>query len=230
MKVLANRQKRFPSELFAQETKSSMIRIWFKRIFGVLAFLIGLALLGWFIYNQIWPTDEFKRGFRSVFQLAAPIACLLVGWSWMRYQGKGIEEVTPPDLKCPELDESVMKARETLSEFITEVEAGKDGCFIKFPFTTTNGHIEHVWSYVHFHRNSFFNVSIANELINPTEGADARRDVPADEIEDWQIMGADGTIRGAYSLIALFRHYEKQGKPLSPKMRTQKAQLLYASR
>lgn len=206
------------------------IYIWFKRILGAFAFLTGLALLGWFIYNQIWPTDEFKRGFQSVFQLAAPIACLLLGWNWMRYQGKGIEEVTPPDLQCPELEESVRRAHETLSKFVMEVEAGKDGCFVKFPLTTRNAHVEHVWAYVHFHKDSIFNVSLANEPMDPTEGADGRQNVLVDQIEDWQIMHPDGTIRGAYSLIALFQHYEKNGRALSPKMKAQKAQLLDAGR
>lgn len=86
------------------------MRIIIKRCFGFVAFLFGIALMCWFVYNQFWPTEEFKSGFRSIFQLFLPIACLMVGWNWMRYKGKGIEEVIPPDLKCPELEAATAKA------------------------------------------------------------------------------------------------------------------------
>lgn len=64
-----------------------MIRIFLKRFLGVLALLTGLSLIGWFIYNQFWPTDEFKKGFQSVFQLGIPILCIGVGWKWLTCKG-----------------------------------------------------------------------------------------------------------------------------------------------
>jgi len=48
-------------------------------------------------------------------------------------------------------------------------------------------------------------------------------------VEDWQIMQRDGKIKGAYSLIALFRHRENLGGKLTPRMRKQKSQLLDAN-
>lgn len=202
-----------------------MIRIYIKRSFGVLVFLCGLILSGWFVYNQIWPTEEFKSGFRSVFQLAIPIACLVVGWKWMHYKGKGIEEVIPPDLKCPELDASIIKAKDTISDFILEVEKGIDGAYVKFPMKTPQGLTEHIWAYVHFHKEGNFNVSLANEPFDDQEQSEGRRDIPLDDIEDWQIMSQDGSIRGAYSLAALFEYWLSQGNKLTPLMKEQKAQL-----
>jgi len=185
-------------------------------------------LLVWFIYNQVHPTDEFKQNFRSIFQLILPVACLIVGWKWVHYEGKGIEEVTPPDLKCPELERSIEKAKESVPTFLTEVEKGIDGAFIKYPLNTPQGLIEHIWAYVHFYKDGFFNVSLANTPEDEEADTEGRRNVPLDEIEDWQIMQQDGRIRGAYSLIALFEYRQRMGKPLSPKMRTQKEQLLDA--
>lgn len=199
-----------------------------RRAFGALAFLIGLALIAWFLYNQFWPTEAFRSAYRGIWQLGVPVACLWVGWSWMRHQGKGIEQVTPPDLKCPELDRAAETARATLPAFIAEVEKGIDGAFIKFPLHTPGGLLEHIWAYVHFHREGQFNVTLANDPIDRQQSADGRRNVPATEVEDWQIMHPDGTIRGAYSVIALFQHYEQSGRKLSPRMRQQKAQLLSA--
>ena len=202
-----------------------MTRIIIKRLFGVIAFIIGIALSGWFIYNQFYPTEEFKSGFRSILQLIFPIACLITGWKAMKYKGKGIEEVIPMDLKCSELDESTEIAKATLSEFITRVEKGIDEAYVKFPLHTPKGLTEHIWAYVHFHRDDYFNVSIANEPLDEEQESIGRRNIPAEEIEDWQIMKVDGTIDGAYSLIALFKYWENIGKPLSPLMKEQKSLL-----
>jgi hypothetical protein len=205
-----------------------MLSIIIKRIFGVSLLLIGASLGVWFIYNQFWPTDEFKSGFRSVLQLALPFACLIVGWKWMRCEGKGIEEITPPDLNCLEMEASVKAARESMHTFLAEVEKGVDGAFVKFPLQTPQGLTEHIWAYVHFFRDGRFNVSLANDPFDNQMGSEGRRDVPLAEVEDWQIMQPDGNIRGAHSLIALFRHYENRGVKLSPRMKKQKAQLMDA--
>lgn len=203
-----------------------MLKIWIKRAFGFIAFAIGLTLAGWFIYNQIWPTESFKTGFRSIFQLIPAIACLLVGWTWMRYQGRGIEEITPPDLKCAEVEGATRKAQDSLDLFIAKVEPGIDGAFIKFPIATPQGLTEHIWGYVHFYRDGVFNVSLANQPIEEQQDADGRRNVLRADVEDWQIVNSDGTIHGAYSVIALFEYHEGRGVKLSPKMRAQRAQLL----
>ena len=205
-----------------------MLRIWIKRSLGVFIFLIGLCLVGWFIYNQIWPTESYKRGFRSIFQLIPTIACLVVGWKWMRYEGKGIEEITPPDLKCPELERASEQARRTIGKFIEQAEKGIDGAFIKFPLKTPQGLTEHIWAYVHFFRDGRFNVSLANQPMDEQQSSEGRRDVPLEEVEDWQIMNPDGAIQGAYSLIALFAYHEGRGVKLTPKMQKQKTQLLDA--
>lgn len=205
-----------------------MTGIYIKRLLGALALITGVGIAGWFVYNQIWPTDEFKRGFRSIFQLAIPIACLVVGWKWVRYQGKGIDEITPPDFKCPELEESVKNAKATMGSFLTEVDKGIDGAYIKFPLLTPQGLTEHIWAYVHFFRDDHFNVSLANTPIDDQQPSEGRRDVPLSEVEDWQIMRPDGKIKGAHSLVALFRYHENHGVKLSPLMKQQKSQLLDA--
>ena len=121
-----------------------------------------------------------------------------------------------------------MKARATLPEFLPHVEKGVDGAFVKFPLSTPQGNTEHIWGYVHFYKDGRFNVSLANAPYDPQQPADGRRDVPIGDVEDWQIMQPDGRIRGAHSLIALFRYHEARGVKLTPKMRKQKASLIDA--
>ena len=48
-----------------------------KRVLGGISFLMGLTIMAWFAYNLIWPTREFQRSFRSVFQLIVPAAMIL---------------------------------------------------------------------------------------------------------------------------------------------------------
>lgn len=205
-----------------------MFSIILRRALGLVAFLAGITIIGWFIYNQFWPTKEFKSSSHSWFQLIVPVLFVIFGWHWLRYEGKGIEEVIPPDLKCPELDASIVKAQETLPAFMAETEKGIDNAFVKFPMQTPQGLLEHIWGYVHFYKDGVFNVSLANEPIDEKAEKGGRRNIPTAEVEDWQIMQPDGKIKGAYSLVALFEYWERQGKPLSPRMKKQKAELLEA--
>lgn len=195
-----------------------------KKSFGALALFIGVVLIGWFVYNQFSPTVEFRQSYRSPMQLFMPFLCIVVGWKWFRDQGKGIEEIIPPDLKCPELDEALAKARETLPFALEQAEKNVDGIYIKFPLTSPDGFTEHIWAYVHSLRDDLFNVSLANDPVaQPGVG---RRDVAVKDVEDWQIMHADGTIKGGYSIIALFKYHQSRGGKLSSRMKQQKALLL----
>ncbi|HEX7900839.1 MAG TPA: DUF2314 domain-containing protein [Planctomycetota bacterium] len=187
-----------------------------KRVLGVLAIVAAVALAVWL----------FPR--RGIFSFTAPVVLVLIGWTFLRDPGKGIDQITPPDLKCPELEESVKLARATLGAFLPHVEKGGDGAFVKFPLKTPGGNLEHIWGYVHFYKDGRFNVSLANVPYDAKESPDGRRDVPREDVEDWQIVRPDGRIKGAHSLIALFRYHEGRGVKLTPKMKAQKASLLDA--
>jgi uncharacterized protein YegJ (DUF2314 family) len=206
-----------------------MVRVVLRRILGLITFIMGVVLAAWFVYNQFHPTPEFQRSFRSVFQLALPAVFLIYGWRWLHYSGPGIEE-TPGTVAFPELTESVTQARNTLSYFIAQVEKNVDGAYVKFPLLTPGGITEHIWAYVHSYREGNFNVSLANVPKDPKEPAQGRRDIAKDQVEDWQILQSDGRIKGAFSTIALFRNRENTGKPLTPKMRKQKALFLDIAR
>ncbi len=202
--------------------------IWPKRVLGAVALFMGLVILGWFLFNLFHPTQEFRRSFFGIFQLAVPIAFVIYGWRWLRYEGAGVED-TPVDLQCPELVESVKQARQSLPYFIQQVQQNVEGAFVKFPINTPRGLIEHIWGYVHAYQDSKFYVSLANKPKDPQEPASGRREVRLEDVEDWQIMMPDGSIKGAYSLIALFKYRENRDKKLSPRMLKQRAQLLDAA-
>jgi hypothetical protein len=199
-----------------------------KRLIGLVALAIGLAIIGWVIYNLFAPTDAFRANYKTIFQLALPLLMVWFGWKWLTDDGPGIES-TPINFDCPELQASVGKAKASLPWFLEQVNKNVDGAFIKFPLQTPNGLTEHIWAYVHGFRDGAFNVSIANDSFDKGQDTSGRRDVALNQVEDWQIMSPDRRIKGAYSLIALFEHLEAKGRKLSRKMRKQKAQLIDAT-
>ena len=207
----------------------NMIKMPTKKTFGALALFIGVSLLVWFLYNQFWVTEEFQDHDFNPRMLFVPIACIAVGWKWLRDEGKGIEEVTPPDLKCKELDDAKKRAQETMPSFLEQVERNVEDAYVRFPLKPQERFTEHIWGYVHFFRDGLFNVSLANDPHDSLEASTGRRDIAVADVEDWQIMQPDGSIKGAFSLIALFEYRENLGLKLSPRMKKQKAVLLDAA-
>lgn len=199
-----------------------------KRGLGGVSLVFGSAIVLWFLYNQVWPTREFKDGFRSIFQLALPIGMIWIGWRWLTDAGAGVEE-QDIDIESPELVASVAEAKRTLATFKAEVEKHIDGAYLKFPLVTDKGVTEHIWAYVHHYADGVFNVSLANAPYTQEGEIEPRRDVNEAEVEDWQIMLPDGRSRGAYSLAAAFRYLDRIGVRSNRTMRKQRAQLIDAA-
>jgi len=198
-----------------------------QRILGALSLMMGLVILGWFVYNQFVLTEEFKLNYRRLFQLAGPIVMLSVGWKWLLDVGPGLEK-QDIDFNSPEMHAASAEARRTLPYFIAEVNRHVDGAYIKFPFTTDQGVIEHIWAYVHHHEEECFNVSIANVPYTQKGRFETRRDVAEKDVEDWQIMLPNGRIKGAYSFVGAFRYLQSKRQRLNRTLRKQRAQLIDA--
>ena len=105
---------------------------------GMRCDVYGSRIDGLVYIHQFYPTPEFQRSFRSVFQLIVPIVFLKYGWRWIRYEGPGIEE-TPADFTCRELIESVKQAKDALPYFLNQVRNNIDGTLVKFPIKTPQG-------------------------------------------------------------------------------------------
>lgn len=198
-----------------------------KKTLGCIALAFGLIIIGWVVFNLFHPTKEFRASRKTPVQLLVPVAMIWIGWRWLRDEGLGIEQ-TAANFDCEEIRRSVVRARESLPRFHEQVKQNVDGAYIKFQLKTPNGLTEHIWAYVHSYHDDQFNVSLTNEPMDKDQETSGRRDVAISEVEDWQIMLPDGRIQGAYSLIALFQHYESKGNRLSRKMRKQRAQLIDA--
>lgn len=204
------------------------LKLSLKKLVGLLIFLIGVGIILWVVYNQFFPTDLYRESPISLFRMVLPAVSVYVGWRWLKDEGKGIDEVIPPELRFPELEEAALKSKETIGDFLEVVEKGVDGAYVKFPLKGPSGGIEHIWAYVHFYRDEGFNVSLDNALFDETQDDSGRLNVPLAEVEDWQLVDSQGKIKGAYSLIACFKYWESEGNQLTPLMRKQRADLLDA--
>ena len=210
----------FPVSLLWARDKGHLKTAW-----GVWAILAGLGITA-ALFNHFGPGRGNDWDRSGTVGAALAVLLLLLGIRWVMRGGPGIEHV-PKDFQCEEVTASVEKARAALPWFVEQVDKNVDGAFIKFPLMTPNGNTEHIWAYVHTFKGGAFNVSLANDPFDQDEEADGRRDVPLDQVEDWQILYPDGRIKGAYSLLALFQHFESKGK-LSRRMRKQRAQFMDA--
>ncbi|MDA7916501.1 hypothetical protein N9B94_04630 [Verrucomicrobia bacterium] len=91
---------------------------------------------------------------------------------------------------------------------------------------TQQGLREHRWGYVHFFKDGEFNVSLVDDPTDDPVEIEGRQKVAIGGVEDWQIRQTDGNIRGAYRMMTLFEHREREGRQLSPLMKLEKAELL----
>lgn len=208
----------------------------FGRLVGyciaVTSLALGLALAGWFTYGFLYGTGWLERGsdnplrFGMHLVLAWSVAAVFAayGFHYIFRPGAGIEE-QEIDFDSPEFSAAKKQARDTLGFFTQKASEHVDGAFIKFPLVTADNLTEHIWGYVHHYGNGKFNVSVANDTFATREHG-MRMDVSEDDVEDWQIMLPDGTIKGAFSVIGVFRYLERKGRRLNRTMRKQKQALL----
>ena len=202
-----------------------------KRSLGYVLLLFSLCAIIWIAFSAMFSTADLKTILlesSSAFILFTLVFCLITLIVAFLFAGTSGIENEDIDFDSPELRASVEEARTTLPYFIEQVSHHVDEAYIKFPLLTDSGCTEHIWAYVHHYENATFNVSLANDPYDQEGEYETRRDVPESEIEDWQIMLPDGSLKGAYSLIGAFRYLENQGKPLTKTMRKQKALLIDA--
>jgi len=197
-------------------------------IFGF-AFFIVVAVGVWIAFNLVWPTTEFWGKWKSPPFVLTPILLFLIVRFWWKRGQRGIEELIF-DPEAPEFVRAKEKAQQSLGYFINQVDQSIDGAFVRIFTIGDDDAPEDTWGYVHTHDDGCFSVSVAVDFRDDEDGFIFRQKVPESEVIDWQIIRADGLIKGAYSIIAAFEQFEARGKRLNRTMKKQKAMLLDAER
>lgn len=49
---------------------------------GLLTVLIGISIIGWYVFNLAFPTRDFQRSPLGIVQLVVPLLMVRLGWRW----------------------------------------------------------------------------------------------------------------------------------------------------
>jgi uncharacterized protein YegJ (DUF2314 family) len=205
------------------------IRYYVRRTAGFLGFALAAFLLWGALYGIYIESHKGGDVAGFVIMIGFAAVCLYGAIRWVRDRGHGLEYL-PPDLNVPGMPEAISRSRSSIQDFIGSLQGYRGRAFIKFPVAYDEGFTEHLWGCVQSFEDEVFDVSPANLPFHGGLIADDRIQVEADAVEDWMLVDEEGRIRGGFSLVAIFNHFDKTGRWLTPRLRFQKSLLLDARR
>jgi uncharacterized protein YegJ (DUF2314 family) len=115
------------------------------------------------------------------------------------------------------------EARRTWSVFLGLYHDHPQTTIVKFRLRTTTGDIENVWGDLLELDGDRASVSLRTPPVGKTDIGDPRMTVPVTDIVDWQVMLADGSLRGGFTQQATFRIIERDRGRLPRKFAEQLA-------
>jgi hypothetical protein len=118
---------------------------------------------------------------------------------------------------------ALAEARRTWSAFLGLYRAHPETTIVKFRLRTTAGDIENVWGDLLELDDERATVSLRTPPVGKTDVGDPRMTVPLTDIVDWQVMLADGSLRGGFTQQATFRIIERDRGRLPRKFAEQLA-------
>jgi hypothetical protein len=115
------------------------------------------------------------------------------------------------------------EAKRTWSVFLCLYREYPQSTIVKFRLRTTAGEIENVWGDLLALDGDQAAVSLRTPPVGKTDVRDPRMAVPLSDVVDWQVMFADGTLRGGFTQQATFRIIERDRGRLPHKLAEQLA-------
>ena len=94
---------------------------------------------------------------------------------------------------------------------------------VKFRLTTTSGDIENVWGDLLELAGDTATVYLRTMPVGDAGISSRRMTIPVADIVDWQVMVADGSLRGGFTQQATFRIIEREEGTLSSKFASELA-------
>ena len=110
------------------------------------------------------------------------------------------------------------KALATLETFLAELypEHAQDS-MIKFTYTNAQGEIERIWGDLLSYCHGKAEVYVRTAPLAPKSDFHSKMTVDKSDIVDWSVEMRDGTLRGGFSNLALFKIYERQEGHMHPR-------------
>lgn len=168
--------------------------------------------------------DSYHFEWYHVFAFPLGYGFIKYGWRWIR----NIIDITEENYLAPDdryYQKAVRQAQISLHEFLNYVEKGKDECYAKIPLKLKEEQIDRVWCMVHYFDNEKhqLNVSIIAELDEEIEPG--RKFIDPDQIEDWQVVKADGIV-GFFTYLAGVKKANDEGYRLNYKSKRMKESII----
>jgi uncharacterized protein YegJ (DUF2314 family) len=123
----------------------------------------------------------------------------------------------PVDPKDPLMIAAKQKAISELPQFERLFAERPNDSMIKFAFQTDKGETEFLWGDLLELSETEAKVFLRTPPIDHSAPMDREMRVPREAIVDWQVEFSDGTLRGGYSNLALFKIFEREEGAMHPK-------------
>ena len=121
-------------------------------------------------------------------------------WAWSRQRGKS-RTGRPVDTNDPLWLGAIAAARASQDEMHRLHEVHGSDLFVKYPLIAKNGEVEHVWGPLLESTPQSLKVGLATPPVGGLQ-AEPPFAIASADLEDWQLVLADGIVRGGFTTQA----------------------------
>jgi len=138
------------------------------------------------------------------------LLALLWAWEQRRKRARGPVPILEGD---PGFAKAVARARATVDLMRSLYQGPESGMAVKYPVTTDEGTVEHVWGYLLELTDDSMTVSLETAPVARFKATPPFR-VPLAELEDWQLLLPDGAVRGGFTTQYQIELTRSRGMPI----------------
>jgi uncharacterized protein YegJ (DUF2314 family) len=124
----------------------------------------------------------------------------------------------------PLMKEATERARATVSTVRELLPGRPQNCYVKIPFQTSSGAIEHIWAGLISLDDTAITCQILSRPVHHQGDLPSPYSCPASAMEDWQVQMPDNTIRGGYTMRVMFQRAKERYGDRMPKELTEEMQ------
>ena len=122
----------------------------------------------------------------------------------------------------PLLLAAMERARASRGEFLGRLRQPREHALVKLHFVSNSQQVEHLWAEVlQLISDAELEVRLVTPPVTHSGHLDRVYRCQLDDIEDWQVLDADGTVHGGFTQRAMFAIARRDGVTLPPDLLAQ---------